>query len=447
MIRSQPNDEHPADITDGTDIDRFAESYKSFSRVINSLQRKYIELKEEFSAQHDELVEANNKLVELSKKNLAATEFLNGILNSVRVGVVAVDRDGAITHFNPAASAILGIPANDPMGKSYRDVMPAGVPFDADAFHSAETGREVTAVEKKVELNDGTILHLSVSTSVLSDDYGRRSGAVEVLHDLTQIKKMEQEIARLNTLAALGEMAATVAHEVRNPLAGIGGFAALMERDMEPDDPKRPLVQKIIRGVESLNETVTTLLNYTRFEEITRSQNIYADFLRATVKQYLTDNAEKIGEVTINLELPEESPQKPFRMVFDRMLFRTVFFNVFTNAIEAMQGSGAIGLTYRVLPRQTAVQRYGGKLLLALDETAVETVITDTGPGIDEVQLEKIFAPFFTTKHGGNGLGLAMVWKIVKAHGGDIIAKNRAGGGASFSIVVPIRIDGGVREM
>ncbi len=446
-MRPQPNEEHPADLHNGNDIDRFAESYASFSRVINSLQRKYIELKQEFGAQREELVEANNKLVELSKKNLAATEFLNGILNSVRVGVIAVDRNGTITHFNPAASAILGIPANQPMGKSYRDVMPVGKPFDATAWHSAETGREVSSIEKTVELNDGTILQLSVSTSVLNDDYGRRSGAVEVLHDLTRIKKMEQEIARLNTLAALGEMAATVAHEVRNPLAGIGGFAALMERDMDDDDPKRPLVRKIIRGVDSLNETVTTLLNYTRFEEITRSQNIYADFIEAAIRQFQTDNADKLGTVRFRLNLPDESPPKRFRMVFDRMLFRTVFFNIFTNAIEAMAGEGDISLGYKVLPRQTAVQRWGGKLLMGLDETAVETVIEDTGPGIDEAQIDKIFAPFFTTKHGGNGLGLAMVWKIVKAHGGDIVARNKATGGASFCIVVPIKIDGGIREM
>ena len=133
---------------------------------------------------------------------------------------------------------MLGIPVREPLGNLYRDVIHPGSPIDANALRAAETGRSIEGVERVVDLADGTRLHLSTSTAILRDTEGRPVGAVEVLHDLTKQKRMEQELARLNTLAALGEMAATIAHEVRNPLAGIGGFAALLLRDLpEDDDP------------------------------------------------------------------------------------------------------------------------------------------------------------------------------------------------------------------
>ena len=119
------------------DISKFAESYETFNRIINSLQRKYLELKEEFTTQNDRLTDANRKLVELTEKNIIATEFLNSILNSISAGVIAVDRKGMITHFNPAASTILGIPQQDPLGKQYRELIPSGVPVGANPVSQA----------------------------------------------------------------------------------------------------------------------------------------------------------------------------------------------------------------------------------------------------------------------------------------------------------------------
>ena len=106
----------------GTEIDRFTDSYASFDRIINGLQRQYIQLKEEFSAQNEQLIETNRRLVEMTARNLTATEFLNSILHSISAGVIAVNQDGRITHFNPAASVLLGIPLDVPPGKHYRDI-------------------------------------------------------------------------------------------------------------------------------------------------------------------------------------------------------------------------------------------------------------------------------------------------------------------------------------
>ena len=421
-------------------ISEFAESYASFNRIINNLQRQYIELKEEFSAQNETLAETNRRLLEVTGQNLAATEFLDGILGSVTVGIIAVDRNGAVTHFNPAAALLFGVPVRDPLGKFYRDVIPPGNPPDANALRTVESGRTVDAVEREVVLKDGTRLHLSVSTAIMRDAEGNPTGAVEVLHDLTKIKRMEQEISRLKTLAALGEMAATIAHEVRNPLAAIGGFAALLRRDIDPADQRHKLVEKICHGVDSLNGTISALLSYTRVEELEKEELVFDEYLDRLRREFTYEHPELAGQTDITVR-PVHGPQAaPIHLAIDPMMMKRLFFNLFTNAIEAGGGGSRIEVTYQVLPRQRATQCYGDRMMLGLDETIVATTITDDGPGIPDESRERLFAPFFTTKQGGTGLGLAVVWKVTKAHGGDIFADGNPEQGARFVLLLPTRI-------
>jgi PAS domain S-box-containing protein len=429
------------------ELTRFTESYASFNRIVNSLQRQYLALKEEFSGQHRELTETNRKLADATHKNLVANEFLNSILDSLAAGIIAVDLSGRITHFNPAASSLLGIPVTDALGKPYRDIVPPGEPFDANVLRTVQSGRGVSAVERVVDLIDGTRLWVSVSTAILRDDSGKPAGAVEVLHNLTKTKRMEAEIARLNTLAALGEMAATIAHEVRNPLTAIAGYATFLKRDLSPEDPRQKMVTKISSGVETLNQIVTSLLNYTRFEEVNTEETRYDEFLHRTVEQFKYDHPELARGTRFNLLSKFGDRIAPVTINCDPMLLRQLFYNLFTNSIEACGGGARIDISCRKLPRQKATSDYGSRLILGLDETIVETIVTDSGPGLSEDAREKLFAPFFTTKVDGNGLGLAVGWKIIKGHGGDIIADNCESGGARFTILLPIRIDPGLAGM
>jgi PAS domain S-box-containing protein len=422
------------------DLARFADSYASFNRIINSLQRKYLELKEEFSSQNDQLAETNKELMEMTARNLAASEFLNGILTSLSAGVIAVDREGYITHFNPAASLMLGIPVREPLGKRYREVIPPGQPVEANALRSVETGKAVEAVEKQIELADGSLMVVSTSTAILKDSRGEATGAVEVFHDLTRIKKMEQEIARLNTLAALGEMAAAVAHQVRNPLSGILGYGSLLKRDLDLDDPRQKLVSKITDGVETLNQTVTTLLNYTRHEEVSRERMLFNEFLDNTLLHFRRENADLAERMEFRVMGGGPPECEPAELFVDPVLFRQVLFNLFVNSAEACSTGGTITISYGKLPRQKAARQFAGKLLLGLDETVFELLIADNGPGLSEEVRESVFAPFFTTKEGGVGLGLAVAWKIMKAHGGEIVIDDTFTGGARFRLLLATRI-------
>lgn len=427
--------------TENSDLSHFTDSYASFNRIINSLQRKYLELKEDLSAQNEQLVQANKNLVELTARNITATEYLNSILHSISAGVITVDQDGKITHFNPSASLILGIPQSEPLQKSYRDIIPPGEPSFANALRTAESGNEYDSVEKTITLPDSSKLRLSVSTALIKDKNGTPIGATEVFQDLTKIKKMENEIARLNTLAALGEMAATIAHEVRNPIAGIGGFASLLDRDIKDEDPNKTLIRKIIKGVNNLNLTVDTLLNYTRFEEIHKEDTNCVEFLHQAVEQFKSDQHDKLQSINIkNIVLNPKSDH--IEICIDPMLFRQIIFNIMKNGIEAIDYKGSISIQTEKLPRQKAIELYTDKIILGLNETIVEIKISDSGEGINKNNIDKIFSPFFTTKSEGNGLGLAVAWKIVKTHGGDMfVENNKLGSGATFTILMATRIN------
>ena len=433
---------------DADEVSRFTESYASFNRIVNSLQRKYIELQQEFSNQNEELAKANRQLIKLSRVQADAGNFLNSILDSLSAGVIAVDQSGRITHFNPAAAQILEIPHEEPLGKLYRDAITPGRPPYANALRAAETGREVSAVEKEISLASGATRQLSVSTTILKSQEGRTNGAVELFQDVTKTHKMESELARLNTMAALGEMAATVAHEVRNPLSAIAGFASLLNRDFDDNDPRKKTIGKITQGVERLNQTVETLLNYSRFQEISRRETVHHDFVKSTVEQYQRDNQDRIGNLQFSLEEFEPAEAAGATTSLDTVLYRQVLTNILDNAVQALNGSGdgEIVIRSRLWSREEAAQVSSEHVVLDIDETILETTISDNGPGIDPEHVDQVLAPFFSTRPDGNGLGLAMAWKIMKTHAGDILVQPSSEGGAAFHLLLPTRINHHKRE-
>jgi signal transduction histidine kinase len=240
--------------------------------------------------------------------------------------------------------------------------------------------------------------------------------------------------------SAMDEMAVTITHELRNPLSGIASFASLLERELDSSDPKRRLTAKIIRELDRVNEVVTTLLNYTHFEELNKVPVDYESFLKKTIDQFQQQAIERKSKVTIEL-CPADGPfHQPIILAIDRLLYRQVLLNVLSNSLEALAGKGKIVIRFQRLPRQRAVAECAERLLLGHDETVVETTISDTGPGISPEHLDRILAPFFSTKREGSGMGMAVAWKIMKAHGGDIVAENSPEGGAVFRLVLPTKM-------
>jgi signal transduction histidine kinase len=239
-------------------------------------------------------------------------------------------------------------------------------------------------------------------------------GAVEVSTDLTVKKQMQRQIQHARTLAALGEMAATVAHEIRNPLGGIGGFAGLLLRDLEPGDKRRVLVDRIVHGVASLNKIVSNLLVYTRPLELQLCKVELIGWLEEILGAVEADVS--AGARKVRIERRFGFPR--LEALLDPEKMQQVILNLLVNASQAYgDGEGVVTVE--------AVLDENDFLLLGVE---------DRGPGIPEAIREQIFNPFFTTKQQGTGLGLAIVQRIVDLHGGRIEAKSREGGPTRFEI-------------
>ena len=341
---------------------------------------------------------------------------LESLLDSLHDGVLMIDVEERVTMVNGRASQLLCLDPLEAVGRNLSDVFPAQKDFTDPLLHSLHECVPLRHVEVVWARSLDTPLPLGLSTAAVIDPLGRRLGAVASFSDLTHLKQMERELSQTRTLAAPGEMAATVAHEIRNPLGGIGGFARLLERDIEQGDPRRPLVGRIIEGVGSLNRIVSNLLVYTRPME-TRYRMVdvgawlgeMADWARLEAPSHEIDPI----DVRVEVDPGAESGR------FDPERLQQVMLNLLRNALQAMTGSGHLRLSARRQP---------GLLILGVE---------DDGRGIPPELLSDVFNPFFTTKENGTGLGLAIVRKIVELHGGNLFVTSEPGHGTRFDIHLP----------
>ena len=349
---------------------------------------------------------------QLEKRNAE----LESLLDSLHDGVLMVDLSERITMVNGRASQILGLDPLEAVGRGLSDVFPTQKDFTDPLLHSLHEGIPLRWVEVVWLRSAETPVPLGVSTAPVRDPDGRRLGAVASFQNLTHLKQMERELSQTRTLAALGQMAATVAHEIRNPLGGIGGFAKLLQRDIAEDDPRRRLSERIIEGVQSLNKIVTNLLAYTR--------PIETQLRDVEIQPWLSELAEWCRGEAIAQEVEELdivlSIEPRIRLGrFDPDKLRQVMLNLALNALQSLPGRGEIRFSARRAP---------GLLILG---------IQDNGAGIPHETITEIFNPFFTTKETGTGLGLAIVRKIVELHGGNLFVESAPGAGSRFDIHLP----------
>ncbi len=371
------------------DLRALTEACERFSRTSATMEESYRKLESRIQSLDRELQEKNRQLT-------LTTEYLNAVLNSMSDGVIAVSRGGAITTWNRAAAGILGL-EEDITGRPYAEVF---------GERAAGPGARL----KEWRNRKGQKVPVSERTAPIDDRNGERLGTVSVFQDLSELEALREEVRRKDRLAALGEMAATVAHEIRNPLGGIQGFAALLERDVPVDDPRRRLVEKILAGTKSLDRVVNELLEYTRPVEL-RIEAIDVRTLVDSAIGYLSAVPEG---VVVRNAVPLATMLRG-----DVHRLRQVLLNVLQNAVQSIEGAGRVEVGVRV------------------DADVVMLSISDTGCGIPAEHLEKVFMPFFTTREKGTGLGLAVASKLVESHGGTMDVSSRPGEGATFRIVLP----------
>jgi len=224
---------------------------------------------------------------------------------------------------------------------------------------------------------------------------------------------MQNQMQHAKTLAAIGEMAATVAHEIRNPLGAIGGFAGLLDRDFKPQDARRDLVGKIVQGVSSLNKIVSNLLVFSRPMELQLQEINFIEWL----EEILRYSELEVSRLEKKILFERDYTIENFKIHLDPEKFQQVLLNITFNAIQSIDYEGVIKI----------------KLGLDCDKFFIIS-IRDNGKGIPKENMVKIFNPFFTSREQGTGLGLAIVKRIIKLHGGDIEVKSKEGKWTEFII-------------
>lgn len=388
-----------------------------FHDSVGKLEGAYRELGEKSERLTQELAVKNQRLEAALAENEAVRNQLRSVLESLDSAVVMIDPACRILLFNPAAEKVYGVSAGDVLGKDYAEVFGEGAGDHLPLIETLQRGLHLSGHEKYWKVA-GRQKPIGYTTCVVRDAHGKGLGAVEISTDLTEIKRLQAQMQHAQVLAAMGEMAATVAHEIRNPLAGIGGFAGLLERDLALDDPRRTLVRKIVQGVASLNKIVSNLLVYTRPMEMQPQRVNLVEWME-DILRYAELEIQAGGK---DIRIERDYGFAKLEGVIDPEKFQQVFLNLLLNAIQAIPESGTV----------TVSAHLDGQSFLRIG-------VRDSGTGIPAEALDKIFNPFFTTKEQGTGLGLAIVQRIVHLHGGTLRAESPPGGPTLFEIRIDPR--------
>ena len=340
------------------------------------------------------------------------------ILEHMSSGVLVVDSKGRILTVNPTAEQILGVDKNDIAGLQVEAAFDPLMPeFACEILRALETEQGKLRHEITVKRHNGSHLPLGLSISILKDDGGIKRGVIAIFKDLTDVREMEERMRKADRLAAIGELSAGIAHEIRNPLASISGSIEMLYNELELSGDDRRLMQLVMQESDRLNRIINDFLEFARLRPPKRQTVSVAKCLDEVLMLLGNDPAVKKG-----VETEVRCGSGDVVVEFDEEQMKQVMLNLAINACEAMRGSG--------------------KLVIETKKTAdgqARVVFQDEGPGIGDEARAHLFEPFFTTKEGGTGLGLAIANKIVEAHGGRIEARNRADGGAEFSVVIPAR--------
>jgi len=385
--------------------DDVGELARNFNIMTERLRASLRQLQERAKTIEDSNVSLEKALEELTLMR----DYMENILTSIKSGVVTVDLNMEITTANSAASEILGVKkiphgvASNVLDESILRLVREGL----------TRGRTYGSHEMTLERDDGQRT-LDVSTSLLKDAK-ETIGVVVTFRDLTEIKALEEQVRRQDRLAAMGQLSAGVAHEIRNPLGIIKGSAEILKKRFDEHPEEEGLTGFIIDEVNRLSKVVTNFLDFARPKSpVPEEININA------LLEYTVDLLDKQKTAKKYRVLRQLHPE-PLIVNVDRAQFQQVFLNLMLNGMDAMPDGGVINV----------------RTHLNTSDNSIVVELQDHGEGIAKSDLQKIFNPFFTTKEEGTGLGLSIVHSIVEAHGAVLKVDSVVGQGSTFRIVFP----------
>jgi len=408
------------------EIEILSQAFQAFNEATQQLQDSYDNLKERVKLLDLELAEKNQALEKNLKEKEEVKNYLNNILESLTTGVIVVDQNGEITTFNKTAGLITGLTPEACLGK------PLAKLFVQDLFENmvsrlAKTGGVPLSVDREITIANGLTVHIRVSASPVWDNHGQQIGTVLIVQDMTQVRHLEREAQRNQRLRAMGEMAAGIAHEIRNPLGSIELFASLLKKDLVQDQEKCRLVEHICSGVKNMDRIISTLLLFAKSPRPSGQKCNINQLL-----EELLDGSSSDILISDNIKIIRKFGKKDMMVNGDDQLLKQVFINLIRNGIQAMPLGGELSLTTE------KISPASGKNNRSKDHRQFVTItVSDTGKGIDADDLGKIFNPFFSTKAKGTGLGLSISHNIIKAHQGTIDAESEKGKRTQFIVRLP----------
>ncbi|MDJ0836690.1 MAG: ATP-binding protein [Acidobacteriota bacterium] len=390
------------------DNELLLEAFNTFSEASLQLEKAYNDLQEHTRALDLELTETNEKLKHSLIEQERTSLQLRGVLDAMTTGILELDLEGMVQTINPSARKMFNVA--EPKGHYQEMGLPK--PIVEFVYNCIESTLPRVPNREMSVVVDGEQMDLDVSFTLVRPKGGGIMSVLILLNDITLINRLQSQAKRNVRLAAMGEMAAELAHEIRNPLGSIKLFAGLLEKDLEGRESGE-LAGQISHGVQILESIVANILTFSANVDPRREPIAVADLLTESLPLFeLERNRKKI-------HLDFHPPETELTIMGDTHLLKQVILNLCNNAIKAMEPSGRLQIRAK-----------------ARDEFA-EIVIADNGKGIPEEQLPKIFDPFFTTFQGGTGLGLSVVNQIIEKHEGAIDFSSTVGEGTTVIVSLP----------
>ncbi len=358
------------------------------------------------------LAESFNNMI---KKIKASTEELRkikeineDILRSTTTGIITIDSTGKVISINRAAQTIIN---TEDVDKHKSGVCKELIKLSQK---SLTTGKQINKILRFYDPK-GNEKVIEINTSLLTNEKGQINGALCSFNDITKRKKIEEKIEQINRLTSLGELAAGLAHEIRNPLTGIKTSSQVLIKRFKENHAAKVLLENILAEIDRMNKLISDILNFAKPREphfkVTELDSIIIDSINLLEEHF------KISEIEVIKDIPEDIFIK-----VDRDQFKQVFINLFMNSLKAMQKGGTLKIT--------AVKSHNNRVF--------HIIIEDTGRGIPPKHLNRIFDPFFTTDPEGTGLGLSVVKRLVMQNNGEVKVISKVNKGTKFIITLPV---------
>jgi two-component system sensor histidine kinase PilS (NtrC family) len=359
---------------------------------------------------------SGEKLIETTKTLANLRVLHERIVESIRSGLITTDLDGNIYTFNQTAAEITGQKAAEMRGKSIFSLFGNIKLPIADSLEATDTGDQPPRYEADILTPEGSAVRVGYAISPLFSEADETTGLILTFQDLTEIRSMEENVRRKDRLAAVGRVAAGLAHEIRNPLGAMRGAIQVLQSNTPPESTNASLMDIVLRESDRLNKIITNFLTYARPR--------VANFSETDVQEAVKDTVTLLRhspDVKENHSIVADLPDYPIFVSADSTQLKQIFWNLARNAILAMDTGGTLTIK-----------------LEKLNNERIRILFADTGCGMSPEQVEKLFEPFSASTTGGTGLGLSIVYQIVRDHNGTINVRSRENEGTTIAVELPI---------